>query len=316
MASPWAFVIALCLFSCFHQSVTTGLLPASLSTLERRYELSSFDSGLILSTYDLVKLLMVIPVSYWAGKSHIPKAVALCCMIVSLGFGVLVFVHFLSPPYVPQITPEQQSICSDFHIFPPCLSRNSSWLFPLLLVGQGIIAIGAAAVYCIGPAYILNSMETKHALVAMGIFYASSVIGSALGFLEGGIFLNSWVDTGGLPSGFEDLSPSSPVWVGRWWVGILIACVGILALAPIFLLLPQHTQPAFESTVTLSDESARSATSLRDAWEIVEMILTNQGWWLITLAVASEAFVVSGFVGFGAKYLEVHVLTMFNLQNK
>lgn len=159
----WHFVAALCILSCLHQSVTTGLIPASLSTLERRYELSSVESGLILSTYDIVKLLMVIPVSYLAGKRHIPKAIAFCCVIMSLGCATFAFVHYLSPPYVPQSTTEGESICSDFPIFPPCLNRNSSWLFPLMLIGQAIIAIGAAAVYCIGPAYILSSMDTRYA---------------------------------------------------------------------------------------------------------------------------------------------------------
>lgn len=300
----WHFVAALCILSCLHQSVTTGLIPASLSTLERRYELSSVESGLILSTYDIVKLLMVIPVSYLAGKRHIPKAIAFCCVIMSLGCATFAFVHYLSPPYVPQSTTEGESICSDFPIFPPCLNRNSSWLFPLMLIGQAIIAIGAAAVYCIGPAYILSSMDTRYALIAMGFFYASSVVGSALGFVEGGIFLDSWVDTSGLPEGFEDLSPSSPVWVGKWWLGILLACFGILALTPVFLFMSHRPRPTFESTVTLSD-STPPVTSMRDAWMTIKMILTNQAWWFLTLAVASEALVVSGFAGFGAKYLEV-----------
>lgn len=302
-------MITLCIFACLHQSVTTGLIPACLSTLEQRYGLTSFDSGLILSTYDFVKLLMVIPISYLGGKGHIPRAMACCCVVLSVGCAIFVSVHFLSPVYTPQTSTAFEAMCSLIPNLPVCLPRNASSLFSVLLVGQAVIAIGAAAVYCIGPAYIISNLQPKQALVAVGLFYACGAIGPAIGFLEGGFFLNSWVDMVGLPAGFEQLTPTSANWAGRWWIGILLAGCGILLLAPFFLLMPETTVRVFgqsDPSLSLSlSDPILPTISLKDAWRMIRTILINPGWWFLTLAVASEAFVVAGFSGFGAKYLQV-----------
>ena len=45
-----------------------------------------------------------------------------------------------------------------------------------------------------------------------------SYLGSACGFLLGGIFLSIYVDTGVS----TDMSTSDPRWIGNWWIGNVI----------------------------------------------------------------------------------------------
>ena len=58
--------------------------------------------------------------------------------------------------------------------------------------------------------------------------YAAASLGPAAGFLLNGQFLNSWVSAGEEPP--EGLSPSSPLWLGRWWLGYLLFCASCLVL--------------------------------------------------------------------------------------
>ena len=48
------------------------------------------------------------------------------------------------------------------------------------------------------------------------------VVGPAIGYMAGGAFLNIYTD---VDSGIEikDLNSNSPLWVGAWWIGFIVA---------------------------------------------------------------------------------------------
>ena len=48
------------------------------------------------------------------------------------------------------------------------------------------------------------------------------VVGPAIGYMAGGAFLNIYTD---VDSGIEikDLNSNSPLWVGAWWIGFMVA---------------------------------------------------------------------------------------------
>ena len=47
-----------------------GFVSTSLSNLEKRFDLSSSESGVIASTYDIGSLIAVMLVSYYGGTGH------------------------------------------------------------------------------------------------------------------------------------------------------------------------------------------------------------------------------------------------------
>ena len=51
----------------FQGMLVNGFVNVVITTLERRFDLKSAESGLIASSYDFGSLLMVIPVSYFGG---------------------------------------------------------------------------------------------------------------------------------------------------------------------------------------------------------------------------------------------------------
>ena len=72
-----------------------------------------------------------------------------------------------------------------------------------------------------------NVSQSQMSLYLAGL-YAAASLGPAAGFLLNGQFLNSWVSAGEEPP--EGLSPSSPLWLGRWWLGYLLFCASCLVL--------------------------------------------------------------------------------------
>lgn len=296
-----AFVLLGCLFSVFHQAVTSGLVSAVLSTLELRYGLSSVQSGALLSTYNVTKLIFAIPMSYLLGKGSIPRNMGLCCFIVAVGCFLFAGAELLSTKYVPAGVGGVQDVCSSNPLPAGCDSRSTSGLYYLLLVGQGVIALGAAAPYCICPAFITNNVPAKQSLPLLGFFFASLSLGPAVGFLGGGALLGSWVDPSGLPEGFEHLTSDDAQWVGNWWLGILVCGVILLSLIPFFVFIPARLPTAPPHLEADIDDHKRSFGEILG---LLKDILTSPPWWLVTLAIAFEAFSVSGYTGFGPKYIQ------------
>jgi hypothetical protein len=62
-----------------------GLLPASISSLERRYGLDSFESGLLSSLYDLGNLCVVMLYGYIGTAGHRPRILGFSLWLIALG---------------------------------------------------------------------------------------------------------------------------------------------------------------------------------------------------------------------------------------
>ena len=53
--------------------LVNGFVNVAISTLERRFDLKSTQSGFIASSYDMGSLLAVIPISYFGGLAGASK---------------------------------------------------------------------------------------------------------------------------------------------------------------------------------------------------------------------------------------------------
>ena len=66
-----------------------------LSSLERRYQLTSTQTGLIPSVFEIAVLITVIFISYFAGKGHKPRWLGVSLLIQGLGIYIAFVVSFV-----------------------------------------------------------------------------------------------------------------------------------------------------------------------------------------------------------------------------
>ena len=93
------YVFFTCVFSLFQGYLVNGVINAIISTLEKRFELPSSKSGLIVSSNDFIAFFLVLFISFYGGERHKPRLIGIG--IITLGIGSFIFSlpHFLAGSY-------------------------------------------------------------------------------------------------------------------------------------------------------------------------------------------------------------------------
>ena len=84
----------------FCQSMfVNGMVNISLSTIEKRFQMDSQESGFISSAYDIASVLCCIPVGYFGGIGSKPRWLGFGAMFMATGAFIFALPHFLTGEY-------------------------------------------------------------------------------------------------------------------------------------------------------------------------------------------------------------------------
>ena len=193
-----------------------------------------------------------------------------------------------------------------------CDSTNS-FALAFFFIGNILIGVGAAPLFTVGTAYLDDIVKPKHVSIHLGLVYLLTVVGPALGYGLGGIFLNIYVD----PLHETNLEPTDPGWVGAWWLCFIFSGVVSWLLAVPFLLFPRLLPDSHlvkkERELEMaqkykskygSREDTDFVTKLKSFPYHLKQVVTTVSWVFITGAVCSSIIVLAGMVSFAPKYLE------------
>jgi len=95
--------------------------------------------------------------------------------------------------------------------------------------------------------------------MALGLFEGMGVLGPAVGFLLGGVFLSFWIDGGDAPA---DFTPDDELWIGNWWIGFVIGGCLALLTGILIALLPATLSTAKANQKTRRQEFHKGQTEM------------------------------------------------------
>ncbi|XP_077868619.1 solute carrier organic anion transporter family member 4A1-like [Saccoglossus kowalevskii] len=299
----------LCIFSITQSMAVNGFINVVITSLERRFDLPSINTGLIASSYDIAVLVLLIFVTYYGGQGHKPKMLGCGAFIVGLGSFVFMLPHFTSGLY--EFDANTLDVCDkNSTIIEDCeSSSNLSLYLGVFIVAQLLHGFGACPLYTLGVTYIDENVPTKMSSVYVGIFYGFSMFGPAIGYVLGGMMLNLYTDIGRRLS----ITVDSPLWVGAWWLGFIItgtlAWMVSLPLVAYPKQLPgsDKLKRVSETHQSRGEEKASQpgfGSSIRDMPAAFAVLLCNIPFLCLNLAGATEGFIMTGFSTFTPKYVE------------
>ncbi|KAK3798827.1 hypothetical protein RRG08_007184 [Elysia crispata] len=322
LRDPRWFVVVITLCGACQGMAINGFVNTAISTLERRFEISSTESGLIASCYDIMFVLLVIPISYFGGRGHKPRYLGIGILVLGLGSFVFSLPHFITAEYVVEnaketvcMRPDPDDPSGNFSsITDPCASSLPSTLSNykyFFFLGQMLHGAGATALYTLGVVYLDENVSPRSSSFYNGIFYTGAVIGPAVGFILGSEFLSDFTEVG-VDAKSMGLDTNNPKWVGRWWLGFIISGIFAALLSLPLLAFPRSLPGAEKYAAqrgkevhaqSLADDTGKSP-GLRDILLSIRLLLTNVPFMLINLAAAADGVVVAGFSTFMPKFIE------------
>uniref|UniRef100_A0A8C7IHN2 Solute carrier organic anion transporter family member n=1 Tax=Oncorhynchus kisutch TaxID=8019 RepID=A0A8C7IHN2_ONCKI len=312
--TPRWVLFFLCVASFLQGMIINGFINTVVTSIERRFDLRSYQAGLIASSYDIAACVCLAFVSYFGGTGHKPRWLGWGVLVMALGSLVFALPHFTTPPYHVSI-PERTGVCTGNRTSPCHDSEGgglSSYRFVFML-GQFLHGVGATPLYTLGVTYLDENVKSSYAPVYIGIFYTAAIVGPAAGYLLGGHFLNIYTEV----HMTTELTPENPLWVGAWWIGFLAGGAAALVIALPILGYPRQL-PGSQKYVAmrvseahqLKDGSQASASdpqfgkSVKDMPRSVLLLLKNPPFLFLCLAGATEATLIAGMSTFGPKFLE------------
>nr|XP_040131031.1 solute carrier organic anion transporter family member 4A1 isoform X3 [Ictidomys tridecemlineatus] len=272
--TPKGLLFFLCAASFLQGMTVNGFINTVITSIERRFDLHSYQSGLIASSYDIAACLCLTFVSYFGGNGHKPRWLGWGVLVLGSGSLVFALPHFTAGHYEVEVDegartcPANQSVvCADS-------TSGLSRYRLVFMLGQFLHGMGATPLYTLGVTYLDENVKSSYSPIYIAIFYTAAILGPAAGYLVGGAMLNVYTELGQRADHGESA-------VGWCLVDRLPGCWGCG--------LPhRHPYPRLPPAATSS------------MWRL----LKNPTFILLCLAGATEATLIAAMSTFGPKFLE------------
>ncbi|XP_059825441.1 solute carrier organic anion transporter family member 4C1-like [Hypanus sabinus] len=298
-------------------ALVNGLVNINISTIEKRYSLTSFHTGLISTGYDISFCALALFISYYGQKGHKPRWLAFAAFMLGLGSLVYSLPHFISGLYhygskitdtcVPSNGNSTTQGCT-----PSVAYKDSNFLY-LFFLGQLLHGVGGTPLYTLGTAYLDDSVPNDKTSLYIGIGNSMSTLGPAIGFVLGGQMLDIYIDVNRVSN--IDLTSDDPRRLGAWWIGFLLCWILSWSLIIPLSCFPKHlpgTEKIQHDKISQAHiykgasifAQGQFGENLKDLFKVLKGMLKNPVFLCLTAASCSEALVITGFVTFLPKFIE------------
>lgn len=326
-------------FVCCHgllqlsQLLVSGYLKSSISTIEKRFGLSSQMSGLVASFNEIGNVVLIVFVSYFGSRVHRPRVIGCGALLVCIAGFIMSLPHFMVGPYeydqsIASVYSNLTDICqldgtSRILNNSKCAShsiRGTTHVLSFLFIGQFLLGVGGVPIQPFGISYIDDFASKRNSPLYLGILYAVTFMGPGVAFMLGSAMLQYYVDIDKIPSADVVLTPKDPRWVGAWWMGFLVTAsvVGLSALPYFFFPRAMQKEEAEKETANKPRTDLISECkpkpeiyqhlSLADFIKLFPKVLLknlkNPVSLLVILAQVNLSAMVAGIAIFMAKFLE------------
>ncbi|KAJ8020433.1 Solute carrier organic anion transporter family member 4C1 [Holothuria leucospilota] len=323
---PVWVLLALCGATFIQGVVTDGFVNTSVTSIERRFQLSSTQSGIIVSVYFFTGIFVNLIVSYLGGRGYKARWLAGGMIFYSIGAFVYSLPHFLSGYYRYADSHDYSLLCNtqddDATRQPSSNSTDEDILMQedvshylyFFVIAQVAFGLGSAPLYTIGIAYLDENVSVHRSGLYLGIFYAVATLGPAVGYISGGTFLKLYTDL--QKSSEVTITPEDPSWVGAWWLGMIFASPLALCVAAFLWIFPRElpgTDEVRKNKVSVAhkkggDEILRTRPDFgakpADFFIALKLLIRNPTMMFLNLMSVFKAMIIIGFAAYMPKLVQ------------
>ncbi|XP_064473124.1 solute carrier organic anion transporter family member 74D-like [Ornithodoros turicata] len=257
-------------------------LVGTLSTVEKRFSMSSGTSSIIMIADDISPVIGGFLLVLFMHRTSKPNWVASGMLMTLLGtvssalpysvYGV--GTHLLGKPGESRTV--KMPLCNDDSSGSDLCKQDSddgmsSGPLVFLFLGNFLNGMGGMAYWVIGTAYMDDNVKKKNSALYFGAVYGCRFLGPVLGFFVSSLCLSYYENP------FEDpgISAEDPRWVGAWWIGYIVIGVGIfLSCLPMFLF-PRKIRSKAEANKQEEMKDASIKAQVKETAQVFRRLAKN-----------------------------------------
>lgn len=207
------FVFLLSVLLLIQQALSSGYINSVITTIEKRFDISSSYSGIITSSFEIGNVITIIFVSYLGSRRHIPVWIGIGAIVMGIGSLVFMLPHVVFSEHSSNDSFSKNSsenICKGISLWNQismtnphntfrqsnCIESSKSTFGPVFIfvIAQLLLGIGGSPLFTLGTTYVDDHVKTENSALYIGIMYSTAAFGPVLGFLLGAYLLTIHVD--------------------------------------------------------------------------------------------------------------------------
>lgn len=174
LAKPIPYLICISGLVLTQSLMVAGYTNSILTTIERRYNLWSKETGIIVSSYDVTCMIAVILVSYFGERYNRPSWMGRAAMFMCIGSFLFTLPHFIGGRYTGakyyNETEADVNLCNstknidsktprqDCEANPNEIAPAETWALGAFVAAQLVIGVGTSPIYTLGPTYLYDNV--------------------------------------------------------------------------------------------------------------------------------------------------------------
>lgn len=301
-ANKKAFVFLYGLLGCIF-SASHAYFNGTITTLEKRFKIPSRTTGIITVGNDISQLLVSVFISYYAGRRHRPRWIALGVYTVVLFCILTALPHALYGPGEDALSltreyggivnqnlsselqsrERQKNLCKTSGGV-GCEEEDGN-IAPviLLFVANFVSGIGGSLYYTLGVTYMDDNIKKSKTPALISFSYFIRMLGPAIGYSVASGCLKLYIS----PTLTPTIGTDDPRWLGAWWLGWVVFGFILFLLSSILGLFPKSLPRAAVRRMvdqekrklnSVSDETAEPSelpTSFTDMFKTFKRLVAN-----------------------------------------
>ncbi|XP_078670865.1 solute carrier organic anion transporter family member 3A1-like [Branchiostoma floridae x Branchiostoma belcheri] len=321
------FMTFLCLIN-FAEGIHNGIFAGSVTSVQRRFQMSSATMGQILSIGEIGRITSLLLVTYFGSHGNRPRIIGISGVVMAVSTFMAALPHFLMDRY----RYDDSSNGGNFTDSGVCHAGNESsvsmrsesdscaddeaatmsGMTSLFLVSRVMSKLGSSATSTLGYPYLDDHLPPATTGLWVGINICMLVIAPVAGFIISGAFLNMYVDIGSVDLSTVTITPRDPRWVGAWWAGFLVCSAAFCLVSVPFFMMPnemKHRDKRYQKTVEQRSRQPKQKLSTKEIIRGIPLalkrLLLNGVYMGVVFCVVSELSAGHGLATFKAKFMEV-----------